>query len=271
MAERNLMAGEGTLDFITVIESVIKRSCIIDFGIIQNVVSGGVVDVSVAVSTTEQNMYCMTCVLANIASSSLTVDVKPNVGDRVLVIYPRLYDDNMFTVPDKDEDKQKIIVNRQARGYNLCSGIAILINQYKVNSHKNLIKVEDGSLTVQLGYDKDNDKHTLTFSTDADGAVNFANEKASVSIDKDGAVNLNLADEKASVSIDKDGAVNFANDNSTFVIDKDGYLDYKNTHDNKTQLTFTSSGATIQDKNGCKIEMSSSFTTINGKLKVKNG
>lgn len=147
MEEPNFLAGNQSLNFDTVVESIVKRSCIIDFGIVQGIPAKGLVDVSVAVSDTEQNIFCMTCVLANIASSSFTVDLKPNVGDRVLVVYPRMYDDRMFKVTDSADDNKKIVVNENARGYNLMSGIAILLNQYKANGHKNVLKIEDGLVT----------------------------------------------------------------------------------------------------------------------------
>ena len=147
MKEPNFVAGNKSLNFNTVVESIIKRSCIIDFGIVQGIPAKGLVNVSVAVSSTEQNMFCMTCVLANVASSSFTVDLKPNVGDRVLVVYPRMYDDRMFKVTDKEDDNKKIIVNENAKGYNLMSGIAILLNQYKSSGHKNILKIEDGLIT----------------------------------------------------------------------------------------------------------------------------
>lgn len=237
MTEPNLIAGKECIDFNSVVENILKRSCIIDYGIVQDVPADGIIDVSVAVSDTDQNMFCMTCVLANIASSSLTINVKPNKGDRVLVVYPRLYDEDMFTVPDAEKDKLKIKVNPQARGYNLLSGIAILLNQFKTASHKNFIKIADGKVDIKLAYDKNEDKNYLTFSSDKDGAIAFGNDKCDVKIDKD------------------------------------GYLSYKTKGhgDNKTTLEFKSTGMTIQDKNGCKIETNSSFTTINGKLKVKNG
>lgn len=148
MEEPNFLAGNHSLNFDTVVEAIIKRSCIIDFGIVQGIPSDGLVDVSIAVSTTKQDMFCTTCVLANIASSSFTVNVKPNIGDRVLIVYPRIYDKDMFTVPDSEDDKKKIIVNEKAKGYNLLSGIAILMNQYKEASHKSVLKVEDGVITV---------------------------------------------------------------------------------------------------------------------------
>lgn len=210
MQEPNLVAGKEYIDFISSVEAIVKRSCIVDFGIVQNVPAKGIVEVSVAVSNTPQNLFYMTCVLANIASASMTVYVEPKVGDRVLVVYPRMYDEDMFTVTGESKEDTKITVNRNATGYNLCSGIAILLNQYKSKGHKNTIKIDDGK-------------------------------------------------------------VSFANDKCTFDIDENGYLSYKhNTDDDKnTELTFTSSGFTVQDKNGCKIVSSSSDIQINGKLKIK--
>lgn len=233
MTDPNFISQEAGLNFNTVVESIIKRSCIIDFGIVQDVVSDGIVDVSVAVAKTEQDMFCMTCVLANVASKAFTLNVKPQKGDRVLVVYPRLYDDNMFNFTGEEEDDTELTVNYKAKGYNLASGIAILISQYKEAGHKNFITVDEGKVTIALGYDKDNDKNMLNFTSDEKGAFTVSNDKCSIAVDKD------------------------------------GYLDYKNTGDSKTQLTFASSGMTIQDKNGCKIISDANYVTINGKLKVK--
>lgn len=190
MTEPNFIAQQDSLNFTSTVEAIIKRSCIIDYGIIQEIVDEGVVNVSVAVSSTKQNMFCMTCVLAGISSSSFTLNVKPAVGDRVLIVYPRLYDDDMFTVPDSNEDKIKVIVNDKAKGYNLCSGIAILINQYKEASHKNIITVDNGAVSLKLGYDKDSDKYKTELTTDSDGAITVKSPKAEVSIDKNGNVKI---------------------------------------------------------------------------------
>lgn len=182
MKDPNFIAQEAGLNFNSVVEAIIKHSCIIDYGIIQNIVADGVVDVSVAVSRTEQDMLCMTCVLANIASAGFTLNVKPAVGDRVLVVYPRIYDDKMFTVPDNDTDKKKLIVNFDAKGYNLMSGIAILMNQYKKASHKNVITVDKGNVTAKL--------NKVELTTTADGDITVNNGKATVNIDKDGNVTV---------------------------------------------------------------------------------
>lgn len=182
MEDANLLVQEECLNLGTVIEAIIKRSCIIDYGIVQKVVAEGVVDVSVAVAKTEQDIVCMTCVLANIASSSLTVNVVPHVGDRVLVVYPRMYDDKMFAVPDGDT-KQNTIVNPVAKGYNLMSGIAILMNQYKKASHENVITVDDGKVNAKL--------NKVEITTTADGDITLKNPNATVSIDKNGNVAVN--------------------------------------------------------------------------------
>lgn len=149
MTNPNFVTQEASLTLGSVVEAIIKRSCIIDYGIVQKVVADGVVDVSVAVARTNQEMLCMTCVLANIASTAFTLNIKPKVGDRVLVVYPRIYDDDMFTVPDGDKATE-IKINSEAKGYNLMSGIAILVNQYKKASHKNVITVgEDGYFKLE--------------------------------------------------------------------------------------------------------------------------
>lgn len=256
MKDPNFIAQEAGLNFNSVVEAIIKHSCIIDYGIIQNIVADGVVDVSVAVSRTEQDMLCMTCVLANIASAGFTLNVKPAVGDRVLVVYPRIYDDKMFTVPNGEEDKKKIIVNFDAKGYNLMSGIAILMNQYKKASHKNVITLEEGRVTLGFGYDKDKGKNLITVETSKKGDLNV------LLGDKDETTYLES-------SFKADGSYTVNNGKSTVAVGKDGYLKYENTDDNSTKVQFTSSGMTVQDKNGCKIVSDSGSIVINNKLKIK--
>lgn len=182
MKDPNFLTKEAGLDFNTVVGDIIKHSCIVDFGIIQNVVADGVVDVSLAVSKTPQDIMCMTCVLANIASSSVTFHIKPNVGDRVLVVYPRLFDDKMFAVPSGSQATE-VIVNPEAKGYNLTSGIAILINQYKQDTHENVITIDEGKVSSKL--------NKVEVTTTADGDITVDNGKATINIDKDGNVSVN--------------------------------------------------------------------------------
>lgn len=162
MNPSDFIAGKEGVGLSSAIEAMIKRSCIIDYGIIQNIVADGVVDVSVAVSKTEQDMIIMTCVLANIASANFTLKIVPKKGDRVLVIYPRIFNDKMFKVEGNETKDTKIIVDKDAKGYNLASGIAVLLNQYKSSGHKNVITIDEG------------------------GAFTFTSAKATVSLNSDG-------------------------------------------------------------------------------------
>ena len=188
MEQPNFIAQEAGLNFGSVVEAIIKRSCIVDYGIVQDIVADGVVDVALAVSRTEQDMFCMTCVLANIASAGFTLNIKPKKGDRVLVVYPRIFDDDMFTVPDGD-DALKPIINYDAKGYNLMSGIAILLNQYKEASHKNVITIdEDGYFKYENGDEKTiievtadginiQDKNECTITSSSEGIIINGNLK----------------------------------------------------------------------------------------------
>lgn len=154
MTEPNFISQEEGLNFNTMIEAVIKHSCIVDFGIVEDIVADGIVNVAVAVSRTPQDMQCMTCVLANIASTSVTLKIVPHKGDRVLVLYPRIYNDKMFDVKADEEKDTKLIVDMDAKGYNLMSGIAILINQYKESGHKNVITIDEDSLEMEINNGK---------------------------------------------------------------------------------------------------------------------
>ena len=172
MNSSDFVAGREGVGLSSAIEAMIKRSCIIDYGIIQNVVADGVVNVSVAVSKTEQDMIIMTCVLANIASANFTLKIVPKKGDRVLVIYPRIFNDTMFKVEGDETKDTKIIVDKDAKGYNLASGIAVLLNQYKSSGHKNVITIDEG------------------------GTFTFVNDKATVSLNSDGYISYEQTEDE---------------------------------------------------------------------------
>lgn len=248
--ERNYIAGNECVNFDALVESIIKRSCIIDYGIVQDVPAEGVVTVSVAVSETTQSMLIMTCVLANIASNSITITAKPNKGDRVLVVYPRIYDENMFTVPSSDTEKTKIIVNRNAKGYNLLSGIAILLNQYKKASHNNVIKFDDGTVDLKLAY-KDN-KNLLNLTINADGEVTFnSNDKVSITVNKDG--EAELKSNNIDIKVDKDGALTI-NNKAEITVDKNG------------NVTVNAKAGKVSIKN----TQANLYTILNGMLNILN-
>lgn len=211
MEDTNFIALNNNTDFNTVVETIIKKRCIIDYGIIESIPAKGVVEVAVAVSTTLQNMYYLTCVLANIASSSFTVNIEPSVGDRVLVVYPRLYDEKMFNVPDSDEDKTRVILNEKANGYNIMSGIAILLNQYKKDSHERLLDITKETIKLtfndnQLELNKDNE-------------ITVSNGKAEVKVDKDGNITVDA----------KTGKITLKNSSSSLYDILNGILQILNT------------------------------------------
>lgn len=218
------------------IKSIINRTLIVEWGTIKKIVSDGVVEVLLSVTDKKENTTVIVCTLINPCSSSLSINLKPKVGDKVLVLSPRRFDVDMFDVSSAQVDDTEVIVEPNFTGYNKLCCVAILYNQFRSGSHKNTIVVDnDGAMSVKLAYNKQDDKNKLTFTSDKDGAYSIVNEKSSVSMTSD------------------------------------GYLSYTNTDnsDNKSRVVFTSSGFTIQDKNECKIISSSTDIQINGKLKIK--
>lgn len=268
----NLKAGQDTLNLISTIRTMIGNSCIVDFGIVQSVPYEGLVNVSVAVAKTKQDMQVMTCVLANPASSSLTTYIKPNEGDRVIVLYPRLFDAKMFTVDDST--KKDVIVNAQARGYNLISGIAILMNQFKEASHKNLLKLDDGKITLKLAYDKNNDKNLLTLETDKNGAIHLDSNEGKFKIDvdnTDGDVSSLLTCNDVTAEINKDSELTITNPKASINVDKDGAFTVTSNSNTKIQID-QNGNITLEAKGKISLKNSSAnlFSILDGMLNILN-
>ena len=244
----SILNGASSANFMTAVQTMISRSCIVDFGVIQKADKKGIVEVAVSVADSSEDIKYITCVLANTASSSVTVNIKPNVGDKVIVLYPRRFDSKMFSTDNKD-----VIVNKNARGYNLFSGIALLCNQYKVNSHKNLITLEDGTVTIQLVYNEDDDKNKVIASINSDGELAYSSNE-----------NFNL-------NVNKDGELAYSsNDNFNLNVSKDGSFELVS---NNVQIT-TNSNDEVSVTNGkatVKIDSSGNVTVeTSGKYKFKN-
>ena len=157
---------EQVMDLEDAIRSVINDTFICDFGVVKGVYNG-VVDVEIAVARDAEDVRVLTCVLANISSSSFCLDVIPQEDDKVLVFYPSRYDDTMF-----DTANNGVVFNEEANGYSAVCGIAILMNQAKTE-YKNTIKFDDGKVTLNLAYDKNSDKNKLTFSSDENGNISL--------------------------------------------------------------------------------------------------
>ena len=212
----SILNGASSANFMTAVQAMISRSCIVDFGVIQKADKKGIVEVAVSVADSSEDIKYITCVLANTASSSVTVNIKPNVGDKVIVLYPRRFDSKMFSTDNKD-----VIVNKNARGYNLFSGIALLCNQYKVNSHKNLITLEDGTVTIQLVYNEDDDKNKVIASINSDGEFAYSsNENFNLNVNKDGS--FELASNNVQITTNSNDEVSITNGKATVKIDSSG-------------------------------------------------
>ena len=262
----NILNGASSANFMTAVQTMISRSCIVDFGVIQKADKKGIVEVAVSVADSSEDIKYITCVLANTASSSVTVNIKPNVGDKVIVLYPRRFDSKMFSTDNKD-----VIVNKNARGYNLFSGIALLCNQYKVNSHKNLITLEDGTVTIQLVYNEDDDKNKVIASINSDGELAYSsNENFNLNVNKDGELAYS-SNENFNLNVNKDGELAYSsNDNFNLNVNKDGSFELAS---NNVQIT-TNSNDEVSITNGkatVKIDSSGNVTVeTSGKYKFKN-
>ena len=244
----SILNGASSANFMTAVQTMISRSCIVDFGVIQKADKKGIVEVAVSVADSSEDIKYITCVLANIASSSVTVNIKPNVGDKVIVLYPRRFDSKMFSTDNKD-----VIVNKNARGYNLFSGIALLCNQYKVNSHKNLITLEDGTATIQLVYNEDDDKNKVIASINSDGEFAYSsNENFNLNVNKDGELAYSSND-NFNLNVNKDGEFELVSNNVQI------------TANSNDEVSITNGKATV------KIDSSGNVTVeTSGKYKFKN-
>ena len=262
----SILNGASSANFMTAVQAMISRSCIVDFGVIQKADKKGIVEVAVSVADSSEDIKYITCVLANTASSSVTVNIKPNVGDKVIVLYPRRFDSKMFSTDNKD-----VIVNKNARGYNLFSGIALLCNQYKVNSHKNLITLEDGTVTIQLVYNEDDDKNKVIASINSDGEFAYSsNENFNLNVNKDGELAYS-SNENFNLNVNKDGELAYSsNDNFNLNVNKDGEFELVSnnvqiTANSNDEVSITNGKATV------KIDSSGNVTVeTSGKYKFKN-
>lgn len=228
--EKNIFLEATAQSLGDMLHRVINNTFIVEYGIIKNIPAEGVVTVEMSVAEKANDIVITDCVLASFASSSVTVRIKPNIDDKVMVLFPRKFHSNMF-----QKGKNEPIIAEATTGYNVLTGIAILLNQYQEATHKNFIDISDGNLTMKLAYDKDNEKNLVNLTTDKDGNIEINNGKSKV------------------------------------VVNSDGYLSYTNTdsEDNKSKIVFDSNGVTIQDKNGCTITSSKTSIKINNKLEIK--
>ena len=96
-----------------------------------------------------------------------------------------------------------------------------MCNQYKVNSHKNLITLEDGTVTIQLVYNEDDDKNKVIASINSDGELVYSsNENFNLNVNKDGS--FELASNNVQITTNSNDEVSITNGKATVKIDSSG-------------------------------------------------
>ena len=127
------------------VKGIINRTLIVEWGTIKKIVTKGVVDVLLAVTERPENTTAVTCVLLSPCSASLSIDVEPQVGDKVLVLSPRHFDVDMFDVTENTE----VIEKSDFTGYNKLACVAILYNQFRPSTYKQSVSVDSkGIITI---------------------------------------------------------------------------------------------------------------------------
>lgn len=153
------------------IKGIVNRTLIVEWGTIKKIVTKGVVDVLLAVTDRPEKTTVVTCVLISPCSASFSIDIEPQVDDKVLVLSPRHFDADMFDVTQNTE----VIEKPDFTGYNNLCCMAILYNQFRSSTHKQNISIAstgvitmtnadaNNSLTVDLS-DKNNHKILISDS-----------------------------------------------------------------------------------------------------------
>lgn len=171
------------------IKGIVNRTLIVEWGTIKKIVAKGVVDVLLSVTDRPENTTAVTCVLVSPCSKSISIDLEPQVGDKVLVLSPRRFDVDMFTLSDDTE----VIEKPNFTGYNNLCCIAMLCNQFRPASYSQSISVDtSGILTLQKG-----DK-TLTVNLEGENGITISDsngmkiESTSTSTKINGKLEINI-------------------------------------------------------------------------------
>ena len=214
----------------------IGATYIVDYGIIKDIPTDGIVTVEMSASKDKQSITITNCILASFASSSFTVKIKPNIDDKVIVLFPKNYSSRMF-----DKEVNETIISQATEGYCLLGGIAILLNQFQ-DFHKIYIDFSDGCVDIKLAYSEDDDKNFISLNTNKDGEITLTvKDKFSQKIDKDGA--LNITSNNTSIEINKDDEITVNNGKATVTIDKNGNVKI----DTSGKYTIKNSSTNLKD------------------------
>lgn len=210
----NLLKSLGISDS-DMLHRVIGTTFIVEYGIIKKIPATGIVTVEMAVADSADNIIITNCVLASFSSSSVTVNIKPNIDDKVIVLFPRRFAGKMFN-PETNEP----IITDCGNGYTLMGGIAILLNQYQEAYHKNYIDISDGCITLKMAYSEDDDKNLFTFESKADGALTLVSNNVQIATNKDS--EFTLVSNDVQIMANKDSEITVTNGKATITVDKNG-------------------------------------------------
>lgn len=227
---------------------VINNTFIVEMGIVKDIPSDGIVTVEMSVANDAENIVVTNCVLANFSSSSVTVNIKPNVDDKVLVLFPRKFAGGMFS-PETNEP----IISEAVTGYCMTGGIAILMNQYQEAFHKNFIDVSDGKLTMKLAYSEDDEKNLLVLETNELGEITLqTNDNFTETVNKDGELDIKCND--TNINVSKSNEIAITTGKAKVNIDSSG------------NITIDAMGGKLSLKN----DKASLFNILDGMLNVLN-
>lgn len=227
---------------------VINNTFIVEMGIVKDIPSDGIVTVEMSVANDAENIVITNCVLANFASSSVTVNIKPNIDDKVLVLFPRKFAGGMFN-PETNEP----IISEAVTGYCMTGGIAILMNQYQEAFHKNFIDVSDGKLTMKLAYSEDDEKNLLVLETNELGEITLqTNDNFTETVNKDGELDIRCND--TNINVNKSNEIAITTGKAKVNIDSSG------------NITIDAMGGKLSLKN----DKASLFNILDGMLKILN-
>lgn len=213
------------------IHRLISNTYIVEMGIIKAIPAEGIVTVEFSASDTAEHIVTTNCILASFASSSVTVNITPNIDDKVIVLFPRMYSAKMFN-PEQNET----VVSEGVSSYSQTGGIAILMNQYQSEYHKNYIDFSNGCLTIKLAYSEDDEDNLLSITTQADGSVTLNSNDTSISIDSENVITVDNGSAVVSIDADgniainaKGGKISLKNDSSDLFTILNGMLQILNT------------------------------------------
>ena len=210
----NLLKSLGISDS-DMLHRVIGTTFIVEYGIIKKIPATGIVTVEMSVADSADNIIITNCVLASFSSSSVTVNIKPNIDDKVIVLFPRRFAGKMFN-PETNEP----VITDCGNGYTIMGGIAILLNQYQEKYHKNYIDISDGCITLKMAYSEDDDKNLFTFESKAGGELTLVSNNVQITTNKDS--EFTLVSNNVQIAANKDSEITVTNGKAKITVDKNG-------------------------------------------------